>query len=619
MALIYAVVAALWIVLSDRAVSWYAGADSATFQTAKGLFFVAFTALLVYWQSIRSARRLEVIHRQRTAAERRLQSLLAAVEDCLILVDAFLRVVQASPTTARLTGRDVEAIVGQPVATLLAGGYEDLQRLGLDNLAAGRFSSSEIGVVGPDGDRIPVRASVGNVEGPDGKVLVMILHDRREEIAARALLDLDQATGQLRSQALLDFIDEHDGPLWTVLVRVDPSAPMILGLGHPSLEEVLADQGDRLVASGAAAIGRWDNATTVGVFTGSVGGVGEQELAPHAEQLVRTLSEQVPLGGRVVTVPITAGLVRRSQRVAAPAVELIHRAEIAQQVARRSQRRWVIYDGAVGDEARRTAELELDLRLAVDQGLLQAHYQTIHEAGTGRVVAAEALCRWDRPGHGRIGPDEFIPLAEQSDLIEALDLLMLRTACAQAASWPELTLSVGVNLSARSLARPDLADRVSEILRTTGLATHRLVLEVTEHGLATEPEQAEQSLADLRAAGVRVAIDDFGTGYSSLDRLLNLPVDQWKIDRSLVPDIARPERRAFIAAVVQVAQSLGRVTVAEGVETPDQLRALADAGVDRIQGYLLSRAVPAVQLPWAAAVPPRAWTGGASGRAPLAG
>lgn len=593
---VYAVVAALWIVLSDRAVSWYAGAETAAFQTGKGLLFVAFTALLVYWQSVRSARRLEALHRERTAAEWRLESLLAAVEDGLLLLDDELRVIQASPSTARLLGAEAEALAGHPVTALFAGGARDAERLGLWHLPPGRFTVGEIAVTRIDGEQIPVRASIGNVEGPKGRILVMILHDLRDDLAARTALDLDPATGQLRPEALRFYVDELDGPLWLVLLRLDPTAPMILGLGRPSLDELLADQGTRLLASGAAAIGRWDNATTIGVFPGAVGSVDPAELAPQAEELVRALSERVPLQGRLVTIPMTAGFVRREPGAATAAAELVHRAEIAQQAAWRSHRRWVIYEHSVGDEARRTAELELDLRLAVDQGLLEAHFQTIHDARTRRVVAVETLCRWNRLGHGFVPPDEFIPLAEQSDLIESLDLLMMRTACAQAVTWPDPAVAVTVNLAARTLLCGDLPDRVATCLRSSGLPADRLVLEVTEHGLATDSARVERSLAAIRETGVRVAIDDFGAGYSSLDRLLHLPVDQWKIDRSLVPDVARPERRAFVEAIASVATSLGRVTVAEGVETPEQMGLLVGAGVDRIQGFLLSRPVPADRL-----------------------
>ncbi len=210
--------------------------------------------------------------------------------------------------------------------------------------------------------------------------------------------------------------------------------------------------------------------------------------------------------------------------------------------------------------------------------------------------------RWQHPVHGMVSPLDFIPLAEETGLIRAIGDWVLRTACEATRGWQlepgheGERLTIGVNLSARELHEPGLVDCVAAALAGSGLAPADLTLEITESVLMTDTEAAIARLRELKALGVRLAIDDFGTGYSSLSYLKHLPVDIVKIDKEFVDDIAHgPQEAALAGAILALSETLHLTTVAEGIEDPDQLRALRRLGCHLGQGYLFSKPMPAAE------------------------
>lgn len=249
--------------------------------------------------------------------------------------------------------------------------------------------------------------------------------------------------------------------------------------------------------------------------------------------------------------------------------------------------------------------LVAELRRAIETGELVLFYQPKAELRTGRVCAVEALIRWRHPVRGMVPPDAFLPVAEQTGLIESLTRWVLATALAQVAAWgPAFAgLSMSVNVSARNLARPDFADTVLAALTTAGIPAGRLVVEITETALMTDPEVAADVLARLSTAGVRVSVDDFGQGQTSLGHLSTLPLHELKIDKSFVADL--PDNlghAAIVRSMVDLGHNLGLQVVAEGVETPETVALLTATGCDVAQGYLLARPMPADDLgPWLAA------------------
>jgi EAL domain-containing protein (putative c-di-GMP-specific phosphodiesterase class I) len=241
-----------------------------------------------------------------------------------------------------------------------------------------------------------------------------------------------------------------------------------------------------------------------------------------------------------------------------------------------------------------------EMRVGLDRGEFILHYQPRVDVVSGEVTGAEALVRWQHPQRGLVLPGRFIPLAEESGLIEPLGEWVLRAACRQMRQWRKEGLPLArmaVNLSARQFRRPDLPQLVAAILAETGLAAGHLELEVTESMVMRKPEEAAAVLAKLKAMGIAIAIDDFGTGYSSLSYLKRFPLDYLKIDQSFIRGVPSDiEDAVIVRTIIGMAKSLKLRLIAEGVESADQRRFLLQQGCDEAQGYLFSRPVPAAEL-----------------------
>jgi len=243
---------------------------------------------------------------------------------------------------------------------------------------------------------------------------------------------------------------------------------------------------------------------------------------------------------------------------------------------------------------------DTELRHALDHGELTVHFQPEADVMTGRIVAAEALARWQHPRRGLVLPDDFIPEAEHSGLIVCLGEWVMRVACAEGNTWQAgggVPFRIAVNLSPRQFTDPNLVAMVGEVLDSTGLDPSSLELEVTEGAAMQNAALAIGILRDLKAMGVRIVLDDFGTGYSSLAYLKEFPIDTLKIDRSFVSGVtSEPNDAAIVSAIIAIAHSLDLDVVAEGVETLEQLAFLKERDCDRFQGFLLSRPVPSEEL-----------------------
>ena len=235
-------------------------------------------------------------------------------------------------------------------------------------------------------------------------------------------------------------------------------------------------------------------------------------------------------------------------------------------------------------------DLERDMRNALVNDEFELHFQPFVNLESGKISGCEALLRWQHPTRGLVSPVDFIPLAEETGVIVPLGEWVLRTACTQAARWPA-GLRIAVNLSPAQFRSKELVLVVVRALADSGIAPHRLELEVTESVMMQDSEAAFATLGQLRKLGVRIALDDFGTGYSSLSFLQRFPFDKIKIDRSFVNELldARDESRLIARAVVRFAISLGKTTTAEGVETEEQLQILRAERCTEMQGYYFSR------------------------------
>jgi diguanylate cyclase len=245
-------------------------------------------------------------------------------------------------------------------------------------------------------------------------------------------------------------------------------------------------------------------------------------------------------------------------------------------------------------------QLENDLRHAVELGQLRLHYQPQVNIARGRIICLEALARWQHPVRGWIPPNEFIPLAEASDLIVSIGQWILEEACRQAQIWRGegfADIRIAVNLSARQFRQPDVVSMIQQAIARHGLQPHNIEIELTESIVMSDADRSIETLHKLTSLGLHIAVDDFGTGYSSIGYLKRLPVSILKIDRSFIIDLGTSTKsNAIVKAVISLAHSLGMSVVAEGVETEAQLSHLRDFGCDQYQGYLFSRPQPAVDI-----------------------
>ena len=277
--------------------------------------------------------------------------------------------------------------------------------------------------------------------------------------------------------------------------------------------------------------------------------------------------------------------------------QLIKSADLAMYAAKAGGRRVHRYfERAMDASAKARLTMEQDLRRAMAEDGFQIHYQPLVDLRHHTVTGCEALLRWRHPERGMVSPAEFIPVAEDTGLINELGDWVLKTACAEAASWPE-HIRIAVNVSPVQLKSPTLALRISAALAATGLSPRRLEIEITEAVLIRDDEAALAILHQLRAIGVRIALDDFGTGYSSLSYLKRFPFDKIKIDRSFVADMIEVAgSSSIVQAIVNIAAALKMTTTAEGVETEAQRELLRQLGCTDMQGYLFSRPKPAAEI-----------------------
>jgi diguanylate cyclase (GGDEF)-like protein len=362
-------------------------------------------------------------------------------------------------------------------------------------------------------------------------------------------------------------------------------------LGHEAGDRLLVAVGARLTSAlrDADTIGRMGGDEFVVLIDGSPMKVGPELVA---ERLIDVMRQPFDLDD--VSMPL---LVNTSIGIAIGDREnggdLLRDADVALYQAKNAgKNRYAIFFPEMQTEISRRIELEFDLRSAIELHQFRLVYQPIYNLDDLTLVGAEALLRWDHPTVGLIEPDEFIPILEQTGQIQEVGRWVLHEACAQMAAWHAKgdTLDISVNVSGRQLDRDDIVDHIREALDSSGLDPATLIIEVTETALMRDADDTAVRLKAIKELGVRIAVDDFGTGYSSLAYLQQFPVDCIKIDRRFTQGITTsPESKALIRTLVQLGRDLGLKTLAEGVETTDEMDHLRDERVNEAQGFLLSR------------------------------
>ncbi len=317
-----------------------------------------------------------------------------------------------------------------------------------------------------------------------------------------------------------------------------------------------------------------------------------------SQKLLENFEPVYEINGHSLYIRATLGIAIFPDHAAA-AYELMQKTETALHKARKHAVDFTVYDISQDNNSSERLRLTHDLRNAIRNEELQLHYQPQYDVRRNAIGSVEALARWIHPQHGFIPPDIFIEIAEQTGLIQPLTDWVLRTAIKQCSEWRDMgeNITVSVNLSARNLHDEALGNQISNLLSYWGIAPEKLCLEITETAMMTDPEHARKLLQGLDDLGVRLSIDDFGTGYSSLSYLKQLPVDELKVDKSFVLNMAKDESDASIVrATVSLAHDLGLEVVAEGVEDQASQDSLSSMGCEYIQGYHIARPMPHEEL-----------------------
>jgi diguanylate cyclase (GGDEF)-like protein/PAS domain S-box-containing protein len=574
-----------------------------------GLLFAR--QLLAQFETLEITRHLDRLVRDRTKelhdAEQKFRSLVQNASDVLIVADADGVVRYVSAACRRVLGASPGSLVGIPFASTLHG--EDIDRV------VHQLSSAEA----PPAPPILVEARMRHTNGSWVAVDIRA-SDLAEEPGVRGLLlTVQDVTARQELQQRLRHDALHD-PLTGLGNRVlfqdrlqhavarsarEPQTLAVLMLdldGFKDVNDTLGHAaGDRLLVSVAerlqAAVRPSDTVSRMG---GDEFAVLIERAEPNTAELIASrilarLRAPLEIDGRNLVPNGSIGVALASTEVTDPEA-LLRAADLAMYRAKTDGKgRFELFEEGMQEAALERVELEADFRRALRNEEFVLHFQPVVELPSGRVAGAEALVRWQHPSRGLLPPGEFIPLAEQSDLIVDLGRWVLRSSVEHAKAFQEQfpsepPFSVAVNIASRQLTTPWLVEEVERVVREVGIDPRSLTLEITEGALMSESTPIEPTLQALRDLGVKLAIDDFGTGWSSLSRLRAFPVDCLKVDRAFVSEIKSPDDEVpLVAAIIAMAHSLDLHVVAEGVETLDQLACLHGLGCDEVQGYLLSR------------------------------
>jgi len=541
---------------------------------------------------------------------RLLATVFDSVADGILIVDPELTVQAINPAYEITTGFQREELLRRPLVLFAPGSHE---RTFIDSIwttarQAGRWQG-EVTSFRHSGDAFAAALSVTSVRAPSGVLEHYVL----------TIADISQRKSQehqIRYQASFDRLTDLPNR-WLVCERLEEAiaraqrnhskvAVAFLDLNRfKQVNDTLGHHaGDDLLKLVAR---RLRNCTRMTDTVGRLGGDEFLIVAPDAadrsagarlvEKVLYSMDEPFGVHNQELFCGASIGLAFYPDD-GETADQLLRNADLAMYHAKRNpEHKFVFYDGGMRERSGFSLGLESDLRRASGGEEFELHYQPKIDLATDRVIGAEALIRWLHPVRGMVSPAEFIPLAEDTGLIWEIGAWTFMEACRQLALWTKQGIpipSVSVNLSPRQFQDARLVGFVRSVVEASGIQPDRLELELTEGAMIGDIEKAVTILNGLKDIGVRLSIDDFGTGYSSLAYLKRFPIDTLKIDRSFVRDIVKSSTDpAIVGTIVNLAESLGFDTIAEGVETWEQAAILREQRCTCIQGYLISRPLPA--------------------------
>ncbi|KQT18896.1 hypothetical protein ASG40_16355 [Methylobacterium sp. Leaf399] len=476
----------------------------------------------------------------------------------------------------------IDGLQASVQAAVQAGGGHDVHR----TLADGRIVAvSHRPMAG--GGWVATFEDVTHRQESEARIAHLARHDALTDLANRSAI-------QETAYSLADTVRGRERRLAVFALSLRRFKFVNEGLGIPIGDLLLCEVADRLRALSPGV-------DTVARVTGDefmvVGTVGDEaEAFAMGEDLVAGVQAPAAIAGQTVSVGVSLGIALWDGQE--PNIGLVIKsADLALDHAKAEGAGTVrLFVPEMDEAARRRRTLERDIAAAFALGHFEVHHQPILSVASRGIVGLEALVRWRHPTRGLISPGVFIPIVEETGLIMPLGEWVLRQACRDAANWPEET-SVAVNVSAVQLRQGDFCRVVKAVLAETGLSPHRLELEITESVLLDDSGANLATLHRLRAAGIKISMDDFGTGYSSISYLRRFPFDKIKIDQSFVRDASRnADALAIVQAIIGLGASLGIRTLAEGIETEEQLAIVKAEGCDEMQGFLFSAARPAAEI-----------------------
>ena len=574
------------------------GIDGA--QLSAGVVLVA----ALFLRQLVSSRDRDLLTERLQAREELFRALVTGASDLITLHDDKGDVTWASPSVERILGARQHELLGRSIGDIvhpddrpaLGAAFERvLARPGAEVEAmarvqdgAGSWRWMQVRLANQL-DEPSVRGVVGNARDVHERYLL----ERQLEHAA--FHDPLTGLGNLaRSRALLESAYAGGGAATVVLVDLDGFKAVNDTFGHAHGDALLCQVADRL--TGCVRAG--DEVTRIGGDEFVLVLDGPQDAAAVSARVLAVLREPVPVAGTTVSVRASLGVAATAE--ADGPDEVLRNADLAMYVSKAAGRdRVTWYEPWMHTDAARRLAIHHGLRTALAEGQLALHYQPIVRLPDGALVGAEALLRWDHPLEGRVPPDDFIPVAEETGIIDEIDVWVLEQACRDLAAWRAEGLEaprVSINVSRRHMT-PDLPDLVEAALARHGLRGDELCIEVTESAVVADADVASRALKRVRALGVSVALDDFGSGQSSLSQLVLLPVDSVKIDRSFTQSaLSDPAALRLLTSIVGVCQALALPVVAEGVEQSELADFLAGIGCDRGQGYHFGRPQPPEQF-----------------------
>ncbi|MCP1487882.1 diguanylate cyclase (GGDEF)-like protein/PAS domain S-box-containing protein [Pseudomonas fluorescens] len=547
---------------------------------------------------------LENANRELEASEERFRAVAEAASDWIWEVDRALALTYLSARFSEVTGYPQTLWLGQDIGHLLSCDTTPLE-LWLRNLTE-ESSASDLRCTYRDhsGQQRHCRLSARPIFDKHAVIGYRgTASDITDEVAAHAQIQHlsmhDALTGLPNRNKLARYLDEalllkeHAPPLSLLMIDLDNFKPINDSLGHPAGDAVLQEVAVRLreCTREHDIVARLGGDEFIVVLNGMD---SPHEIDKFCTRLIGSLHQPVVFEHHPLHIGASIGIALSRRHGYVPS-DLIRYADIAlYQAKSEGKNTWCYFEAHMSDQIQTRRQMEDDLRHALKHNEFILHYQPRYKIDGKHIVSVEALVRWQHPSKGLLGPDLFIPLAEQTDLIVPLGRWVLREACETALGWPEDIL-LSVNLSPAQFAVSDVVEDVREVLVQTRFPASRLELEITENVMLNDTDGALTTMNALKELGVRLNMDDFGTGYSSLGYLRAYPFDGIKIDKRFIASISSGTNdRAVVQAIIGLGKAMGLTVTAEGVETEEQLDILGVDQCNEVQGYFMSRPIDKV-------------------------